>query len=76
MNFKPTTYLASFAGFVILFMGLGGYVGYVKITEHLLIISYLDGCAALPSIQPCCRRPSGPEPAERVIEGSIPWPCG
>ena len=42
MKFKPTTYLASFAGFVILFMGLGGYVGYGKIAEHLLVIAYLD----------------------------------
>ena len=52
MKFKPTTYLASFAAFVILFMGLGGYVGYVKIAEHLLVIAYLDALPVNARIQP------------------------
>jgi|GEM_PF-443394 len=42
MTFKPTTYLISFAAFVMLFMGLGGYVGYAKMTDLFLAKSYLD----------------------------------
>lgn len=42
MTFKPMTYLVSFALFVLLFMALGGYFGYVKIADHFLTQSYLD----------------------------------
>ena len=42
MTFKPMTYLVSFTLFVMLFMGLGGYVGYGKIAEHFLVQAYLD----------------------------------
>jgi len=42
MTFKPMTYLVSFTLFVMLFMGLGGYVGYSKIADHYLAQSYLD----------------------------------
>lgn len=42
MRFKPMTYLVSFTLFVMLFMGLGGYVAYLKFTEHFLVQGYLD----------------------------------
>ncbi len=42
MTFKPTTYLLSFTAFVVLFMGLGGYVGYAKLADLFLARSYLD----------------------------------
>ena len=42
MTIKPMTYLLSFTAFVILFMALGGYVGYVKIADHFLTQSFLD----------------------------------
>ena len=42
MTFKPMTYLVSFTAFVMLFMGLGGYFGYVKLAEHFLVQAYLD----------------------------------
>lgn len=42
MTLKPMTYLVSFTLFVMLFMGLGGYVGYHKIADHLLAQAFLD----------------------------------
>lgn len=42
MTLKPMTYLISFTLFVVLFMGLGGYVGYRKIADHFLVQSFLD----------------------------------
>ena len=42
MTFKPTTYLTSFAMFVILFMGTGVYLGWQKISDHLLAQAYLE----------------------------------
>ena len=42
MSFKPTTYLTSFAMFVILFMGTGVYLGWQKISDHLLAQAYLE----------------------------------
>ena len=42
MIFKPMTYLISFTAFVMLFMGLGGYVGYSKMADLFLAKSYLD----------------------------------
>jgi len=42
MTFKPMTYLVSFTLFVLLFMALGAYVGYGRITDHLLAQSFLD----------------------------------
>lgn len=42
MTFKPTTYLISFALFVMLFMILGGYVGYGKLADHFLAQAYLE----------------------------------
>jgi hypothetical protein len=42
MAIKPMTYLVSFTLFVLLFMGLGGYVGYNKIAEHFLTQSFLN----------------------------------
>ncbi len=42
MTFKPMTYLVSFTLFVMLFMVLGGYVGYGKIRDHFLAQSFLD----------------------------------
>jgi hypothetical protein len=70
MKFKPTTYLASFAGFVILFMGLGGYVGYVKIAEHLLVISYLDALPVNARVQ------AGPQGNVLCWEDKVPQPQG
>lgn len=42
MTFKPMTYLVSFTLFVLLFMGLGGYFGYVKIADHFLTQAFLE----------------------------------
>lgn len=42
MTLKPMTYLVSFTLFVMLFMGLGGYVGYHKIADHLLAQAFLE----------------------------------
>jgi hypothetical protein len=42
MTIKPWTYLISFTLFVMVFMALGGWVGYVKIAEHFLTQGYLD----------------------------------
>ncbi|HEX7553856.1 MAG TPA: hypothetical protein VF378_09890 [Geothrix sp.] len=70
MKFKPTTYLASFAGFVILFMGLGGYVGYVKIAEHLLVISYLEALPINARVQ------AGPQGNVLCWEDKVPQPRG
>jgi hypothetical protein len=42
MTFKPMTYLLSFTAFVLLFMGLGAYVGYGRITDHFLAQAFLD----------------------------------
>jgi len=42
MTFKPMTYLVSFTAFVVLFMALGGYVGYAKMADLFLAKSYLD----------------------------------
>lgn len=42
MTFKPMTYLVSFTLFVLLFMALGGYVGYGKIADHFLTQGFLD----------------------------------
>ncbi len=42
MTFKPTTYLVSFSLFVMLFMALGGYVGYGKLADHFLAQDYLE----------------------------------
>jgi|ERR1035438_5657597 hypothetical protein len=42
MTFKPMTYLVSFTLFVMLFMGLGGYVGYAKMADFFLARSYLE----------------------------------
>ncbi len=42
MTFKPMTYLVSFTAFVMLFMGLGGYVGYAKLADLFLAKAYLD----------------------------------
>lgn len=42
MTFKPMTYLVSFTAFVLLFMGLGGYVGYAKLADLFLAKAYLD----------------------------------
>jgi hypothetical protein len=70
MKFKPTTYLASFAGFVILFMGLGGYVGYVKITEHLLVISYLEALPINARVQ------TDPQGNRLCWEDKVPQPRG
>lgn len=42
MTFKPMTYLVSFTLFVLLFMALGGYVGYGKIADSLLTQAFLD----------------------------------
>lgn len=42
MTFKPTTYLLSFAAFVLLFMGLGGYLGFGRIREHFLVQAFLQ----------------------------------
>ncbi len=70
MKFKPTTYLASFAGFVIIFMGLGGYVGYVKIAEHLLVIAYLDALPVNARLQ------AGPHGNVLCWEDKLPQPQG
>jgi len=70
MKFKPTTYLASFAGVVILFMGLGGYVGYVKIAEHLLVIAYLDALPVNARVQ------AGPQGNVLCWEDKLPQPRG
>ncbi len=42
VNFTPTTYLASFAAFVVVFMGLGLYLGYGRIADHLLAQGFLE----------------------------------
>lgn len=42
MNFTPTTYLTSFAGFVAVFMGIGLYLGYGRMADHLLVQGYLE----------------------------------
>ena len=42
MTFKPMTYLVSFTAFVVLFMALGGYVGYANLADLFMAKSYLD----------------------------------
>jgi hypothetical protein len=42
MTFKPITYLVSFTLFVLLFMGLGGWVAYGKMADHFLALSFLE----------------------------------
>lgn len=42
VNFTPTTYLASFAAFVAVFMGIGLYLGYGRMADHLLAQGYLE----------------------------------
>jgi hypothetical protein len=42
MTLKPMTYLVSFTAFVMLFMGLGGYVGYAKLADLFLAKAYLE----------------------------------
>ena len=42
ITMKPMTYLVSFTLFVILFMCLGGYVGYGRMADHFLPQAYLD----------------------------------
>jgi hypothetical protein len=42
MTFKPMTYLVSFTAFVMLFMGLGGYVGYAKLADLFLAKAYQE----------------------------------
>ena len=51
MTFKPMTYLVSFTLFVLLFMGLGGYVGYGKLADHFLIQAYLEAAPINAQIQ-------------------------
>lgn len=42
MTFKPMTYLVSFTAFVMLFMGLGGWVGYANLADLFLTKAYLN----------------------------------
>ncbi len=42
MTFRPMTYLVSFTLFVMLFTGLGVYIGYGRIADHFLTQSFLD----------------------------------
>jgi hypothetical protein len=42
VTIKPMTYLVSFTLFVLMFMGLGGYVAYGKFADHLLTQAYLE----------------------------------
>ena len=51
MTFKPMTYLVSFTAFVLLFMGLGGWVGYTKLAEHFLAQAYLEALPIRLSVQ-------------------------
>ncbi len=57
MTIKPWTYLISFTLFVMIFMALGGWVGYVKIAEHLLTQGYLDASSLQTQLLP---DPGGP----------------
>jgi hypothetical protein len=57
MTFKPMTYLVSFTLFVLLFMGLGGYVGYHKIADHFLTQAFLDATPLQVHVQ---ADPAGP----------------
>ncbi len=57
MTFKPMTYLVSFTMFVLLFMGLGGYVGYGKLADHFLIQAYLEAIPIHAQVQ---TDPQGP----------------
>lgn len=70
MTFKPMTYLVSFTLFVMLFMGLGGYVGYNKIADHLLAQGFLE---ATPMDVHALVDPRG-----QVLrwEGKVPLPGG
>jgi len=51
MTFKPMTYLVSFTVFVVLFMGLGGWVGYTKLAEHFLAQAYLEALPLSTTVQ-------------------------
>jgi len=51
VNFTPTTYLASFAAFVALFLGLGLVLGYGRIADHLLAQGYLEARPLPPQVQ-------------------------
>jgi hypothetical protein len=42
LTIKPMTYLVSFTLFVLMFMGLGGYVGYRMLVGHFMAQSFLD----------------------------------
>ena len=42
MTFSGRTYLFSFTGFVVIFLGLGLYFGTMKIRDHLLAKAFLD----------------------------------
>jgi hypothetical protein len=50
MTLKPMTYLISFTLFVMLFLGLGVYVGYSKIVDHLLAQSFLEATSINASV--------------------------
>jgi hypothetical protein len=51
MTFKPVTYLVSFTAFVVIFMGLGGYVGYAKLADFFLAKSFQDALPVQAQIQ-------------------------
>jgi len=70
MTFKPMTYLVSFAIFVMVFMGLGGYVGYSKISDHFLAQAYLDALPIQAQIQPA------PQGSVVRWEGRVPLRLG
>lgn len=70
MTFKPMTYLVSFAIFVMVFMGLGGYVGYSKIADHFLAQAFLDALPIQAQVQS--------DSQGNVVrwEGRVPLPQG
>jgi len=70
MTFKPMTYLVSFAIFVMVFMGLGGYVGYSKIADHFLAQAFLDSLPIQAQVQS--------DQQGNVVrwEGRVPLPQG
>jgi hypothetical protein len=70
MTIKPMTYLLSFTAFVILFMALGGYVGYVKIADHFLTQSFLDATPLEARVQADAQGPL------QRWEGQVSLPTG
>jgi hypothetical protein len=70
MTFKPMTYLVSFTCFVLLFMGLGAYVGYAKFSDLFLTRSFLDAFPVHSQLL------AGGQGSVRQWEDKVPLPQG